>query len=118
VAEASPDYVVPATETPETKPAAPAPQAARDGQRKVIVTIWRSGDEMRDKRCIHHVHGLLISHPGDDLFAVRLVDDFKTVQIDFPNETTGYCEALVYEILEFLGPDALEVDPPFDDEYE
>jgi len=123
VAEAGPDYAVPATETeaPEPEPAAPAPQAARaprDGRRKVIVTIWRSGDDLRDKRCVHHVHGLLISYPGDDLFAVRLVDESRTVQIDFPEETTGYCEALVYEIMAFLGPDTLEVDPPFDDEYE
>jgi hypothetical protein len=81
----------------------------------VTVTIRRSGDEVHDKRCIHHVYGLLISHPGDDLFALRLVDDRKAVDVDFPNETTGYCEELAYKLVDFLGPDALQVDPPLDD---
>jgi hypothetical protein len=96
-------------------PPAPEPEYLREGARKVTVTLWRSGDEAADTRRLRRAHGILMSYPGDDMFALRLVDEQKTVEIDFPNETTSFCEALVYELAEQPLNADVWVDPPLED---
>ena len=82
------------------------------GTRRVTVALRRSGDVDYDKRCIHVAYGTLISYPGDDPFRLRLVDEQQTVDIDFPNETTYYCDELVETLTERLGAEVWIDSPP------
>lgn len=78
------------------------------------MTLWRSGDENYDTRCVQMVYRTLISYPGEDPFSLRLVDEQQSVQIDFPNETTAYCEELVAELTAQLDVEVWLDAPPDD----
>jgi DNA polymerase-3 subunit alpha len=78
--------------------------------RRVIVTLQASGDKDRDIRRIRRLHGLLTSYPGEDHFEFRVMEyNQRNYQLAFPNETTGYCEALERQLTELLGPGRVEV---------
>ncbi len=78
--------------------------------RRVIVTLQASGDKDRDVRRIRRLHGLLTSYPGEDHFEFRVMEyNQRNYQLAFPNETTGYCEALERQLTELLGPGMVEV---------
>ena len=78
--------------------------------RRVIVTLQASGDKDRDIRRIRRLHGLLTSYPGEDHFEFRVMEyNQRNYQLAFPNETTGYCEALERQLAELLGPGRVEV---------
>ena len=96
----------------ETAPAYTPRPPSNSAPTQLTVTILRSGDDDRDRRCLQVAYRTLIRYPGHDRFALRLVDEHKAVQVDFPNETTDYCEELVYELQHRLGSDVV-VDSPF-----
>jgi hypothetical protein len=78
--------------------------------RRVIVTLQASGDKDRDIRRIRRLHGLLTSYPGEDHFEFRVMEyNQRNYQLAFPNETTGYCQALERQLTELLGPGRVEV---------
>jgi DNA polymerase-3 subunit alpha len=82
----------------------------RGSPRRVVVTLHASGDKERDIRRIRRLHGLLTSYPGADHFEFRVMEyNAKNYQLAFPNDTTGYCEALERQLMELLGPGAVEV---------
>jgi DNA polymerase-3 subunit alpha len=91
-------------------PGEAAPANGRNGEpRQLRITIRRSGDHERDKRRVGQVYGLLQQRHGNDQFTFILVDAKHRVQIDFPNETTGYSYELGQSLREVLGGDALQV---------
>ena len=77
----------------------------------VTVSLCESGDRDRDVRRMRAVHGLLASYPGQDRFSFRVVEGYRTWQLEFPNDTTGYCEELEVRLLRLLGPGAIDVQP-------
>jgi DNA polymerase-3 subunit alpha len=78
---------------------------------KLKIFIPRSGEAERDKRRIERVYGELTSHPGDDIFSFILVgSDGSQVEIEFPDDTTRYCDALVERVTAILGENAIQVD--------
>jgi DNA polymerase-3 subunit alpha len=119
VAEPSPEPYAPAPGAPQSDPQdggqAPQPAPRRPARAgasepcKVWITLERSGDESRDIRRMRRIHGLLISYPGQDQFAMVIVDAEKHVVIDFPNATTGYCPELHAQLVEKLGEEAIQV---------
>ncbi len=115
VAEPSEPYTPPAKTAeqgaPQQAPRAPRRQTRGEakGPRKVWVTFARSGDEKRDIRRMRQIHNVLISYPGEDRFAMVIVDQEKQVVIDFPNATTGYCPALHAQLVEKLGEEGIQV---------
>jgi hypothetical protein len=87
--------------------AAPASQP-----RCVVVTIHATGNKERDVRRLRRVHGLLTSYPGADYFQFNIFEyNQRNYQLTFPNDTTGYCEALERQLVELLGPGTVEVQP-------
>jgi hypothetical protein len=81
------------------------------GPLMVTVSLCESGDRDRDVRRMRAVHGLLASYPGQDRFCFRVVEGYRTWQLEFPNDTTGYCEELEVRLLRLLGPGAVDVQP-------
>jgi DNA polymerase III subunit alpha len=94
-----------------------AARAIREGtpvavgpRQKVIVTFRGSGDRDRDARVLRRVHGLLTSYSGQDVFEFVIYEEgAHGSQVRFPNDSTGYCEALAHQLAELLGPGSVEV---------
>jgi hypothetical protein len=81
-----------------------------ESARRVIVTLQASGDKERDIRRIRRLHGLLTSYPGEDHFEFRVIEyNERNYQLAFPNDTTGYCEALERQLTDLLGPGRVEI---------
>jgi DNA polymerase-3 subunit alpha len=100
------------------KPQPPVPvQANRaerqvEGPRHLRVHLQRSGDDARDRRKLERVHGALISFPGPDHFSLVLVsEDGSGLEIDFPGDTTRYCDSLVSKLERIVGDSAIQVEP-------
>jgi len=51
----------------------------------------------------------LQQYKGEDRFSLYLADERKRVQLDFPNDTTGYCLELEQALVQMLGAGALRV---------
>jgi hypothetical protein len=82
-----------------------------DDLRRVVVTVEPTGDTEQDKRRLRRVHGLLTTYPGHDRFTLVVHERQRWRELDFPNDTTGYCAALAKQLQDLLGPDAVTTRP-------
>ncbi len=91
--------------------ASEAPAYAAPGPRqRVVVTFFGSGDKERDSRILRRAHGLLTSYSGRDSFEFLIFEDQEhSYQVRFPNDSTGYCEALARQLSDLLGPECVDV---------
>ncbi len=80
-----------------------------DGLRHLHITLTRSGDQERDIQLLGQVHDLLQQYKGEDRFSLYLADERKRVQLDFPNDATGYCLELEQALIQMLGAGAVRV---------
>jgi DNA polymerase-3 subunit alpha len=74
------------------------------------IIIRRTGDQEQDIRLLGRVHEVLHQFEGQDQFSLYLADGRRRIQLDFPNDTTGYCSALAQQLTEILGHGALQLD--------
>jgi DNA polymerase-3 subunit alpha len=81
----------------------------RNGPLHLHITLNRSGDQERDIQRLGRVHDLLQQYKGEDRFSLYLADERKRVQLDFPNDTTGYCLELEQALVRMLGAGAVRV---------
>jgi hypothetical protein len=95
-----PPYIIPPTQTP-------------NGQLMFMITvILRSnGDKVRDQLRLRQIYGTLISYPGNDRFTFHIFEQDSGHFIEFPNDTTGYCQELIDRIKEFVGSENVIVEP-------
>ena len=75
------------------------------------VRFRRTGDPARDRRRLEKVHGVLSSFPGPDRFSIVVLGGEDAIEIDFPNDTTRYCDALAEQLAHLLGEDAVQLEP-------
>ena len=111
----SPDEGPAATEPPPapsaaTETAPSAGGAAFAPRRDIVVTIRPSGDVDAEKQRLTQVHLLFMKYPGSDRFRIRLQRGSGIFELEFPNATTRYCDALLQELRQFIPPDALRVE--------
>jgi DNA polymerase-3 subunit alpha len=81
------DYVTVSRPVDEDKYRAQTPRHLR-------ITIARSGDHEQDKNLLAQVHELLVGYEGEDRFSLYVPDGVRSIQLDFPNDTTRYCPEL------------------------
>jgi DNA polymerase-3 subunit alpha len=74
------------------------------------IIIQRSGDQEQDMHLLGRVHEVLHQFEGQDRFSLYLASGRQRVQLDFPNDTTGYCSSLAQQLTDMLGQGALLVD--------
>ncbi|MCB9452682.1 MAG: DNA polymerase III subunit alpha [Anaerolineaceae bacterium] len=122
---------IPATE-PQLAPAAPSHRAGSepdwmddDGEaiadippmeeetpqeeRWLMVYFKRSEDAEKDRRRLRRLHGILTKYPGQDRFSIVIEGMNQSFKMEFPNDTTAYCDSLVKDLLSVVGEDNLEV---------
>ena len=93
-----------------TKVVTTATPSAAPPVRTVRVTLTRSGEQTRDVQTLRRVHSLLVGHPGLDRFVIHLVDGAgKSVELEFPNDTTHYSPELARELAAVVGAEAVQV---------
>ena len=108
VAGGNDDEVEIAPPTVETKTVTP-PVEAESVSRHVRVEVARTDDPDKDKRKLQRIHGALISQPGKDRFSIVLIQGDRTVEFDFPNETTRYCPELLEKLSRIINPASVRI---------
>jgi DNA polymerase III subunit alpha len=68
-------------------------------ERWLMIYLRRSDDADQDRRRLRRLHGLLTQYPGKDRFTIVIEDSKSAYKMEFPNNTTDYCDDLVQELL-------------------
>lgn len=101
-------------EMPELMPAylvSSAPSEASEGVTRMLTVVLRSTkDKMRDVLRIRRIHGLAISYPGNDHFAVHVFEKGRGYLVEFPNFTCGVCDELVSRLGAMAGDENVKVE--------
>lgn len=60
---------------------------------------------------LRQIHSLLTEREGQDHFIIRVVGGADgAVELEFPNQTTGYCPELVEALEEILGEKTVQLE--------
>ena len=103
----------PATPRPAPPPAPPDGEAERSSAPyRLTVQVPRSADHQADIKLLGQVYQLLISYSGQDRFSLRVKNGAGMVDLDFPNNQTRYCVALMKALDGLLGRGRVEVAAP------
>jgi hypothetical protein len=78
--------------------------------RQLTITLRSTGDHERDKRRIKTLHGLLTAQHGRDKFSFQIFENSKGYLIDFPNDTTRICPALLDQLKKLIGEESWRVE--------
>lgn len=71
-------------------------------RRVLVVQIARDEAPERITRKIHHLHGWLGSHPGEDQFAFQFYAEGRWQEYVFPNESVQISESLLNQLNAFV----------------
>ncbi|MEP6984200.1 MAG: hypothetical protein ABI970_01280, partial [Chloroflexota bacterium] len=71
--------------------------------RWMMIYFQRSEDAEKDRRRLRRLHGILTAYPGKDRFSIVLEDAKQSFKMEFPNDTTAYCDDLVSDLLTIVG---------------
>jgi DNA polymerase-3 subunit alpha len=69
----------------------------------MMIYFQRSEDAEKDRRRLRRLHGILTAYPGKDRFSIVLEDAKQSFKMEFPNDTTAYCDDLVSDLLTIVG---------------
>jgi len=75
----------------------------RETVHMITVVMRASGDKTRDVLRIRRIHGVVMSFPGNDRFALRVYEKGHGYLIEFPNFTTGLCPELISRLKLLVG---------------
>lgn len=80
-------------------------------RRKLIVTLFRTGDDEADYRLLRLIYSEALAYPGTDELCVyaQYPDEKQRLRIDFPNLTIHVCEPLVKKLIDRLGNECVSV---------
>ncbi len=68
----------------------------------INVHIPRSNNTKQDRLKLRRIHAACMSYPGEDTFSIVIEGGKKNQVMDFPNHTTGMCEALMKDLSEIV----------------
>jgi DNA polymerase-3 subunit alpha len=121
---------VPPARGPAAAPAAPAaepvaplpppllpevqrpPLARGDAPPQMVTVVLRSsGDRARDILRMRRIHGMLISYPGHDRFAIYVIERKRGYRLEFPNDTTALHDELRARLESLVGAENVKVEP-------
>ena len=71
-------------------------------RRVLVVQIAKDEAPERITRKIHHLHGWLGSHPGEDQFAFQFYAEGRWQEYVFPNESVQISESLLNQLNAFV----------------
>jgi DNA polymerase-3 subunit alpha len=89
----------------------PVVTAGGDQVQMITVVLRASGDRTRDVLRLRRIHGMAMTYPGSDRFAVHVFEKGRGYLLEFPNFTTGVCPELVAKLQFLVGADNVRVEP-------
>ncbi len=78
-------------------------------QVQIVVHLQRSKEPNKDRRRLRRIHRTFTGYPGRDRFSIVIHSGKSTSTMDFPNHTTGYCDALLHDLSAIVGADSIEI---------
>jgi DNA polymerase-3 subunit alpha len=72
-------------------------------ERWMMIYFRRSDDPEKDRRRLRRLHGLLLTYPGRDRFSIIIEGGDSDYKMEFPNDTTDCCEALITDLVSIVG---------------
>jgi DNA polymerase-3 subunit alpha len=109
-AEALPPPSIVAALPAQQDPMAASPEETQYPRQMVTVYLRASGDRTRDILHLRRIHGTLISFPGEDQFALFMIEAGRSYVLEFPNYTTGVCEDLLGRLRLLVGGDNVRLE--------
>lgn len=89
-----------------------SPEVQQEGQLRMVTVVLRSsGDKTRDNLRIRRIYGTFISYPGNDRFAFYVFEGKRGYLLEFPNDTTGFCNELHSHLATIAGVENVRVEP-------
>ncbi|MEO1289711.1 MAG: hypothetical protein AAFV93_18265, partial [Chloroflexota bacterium] len=75
-----------------------------------LAAHFKRGDEpKRDRLRLRRIHAVFMTYPGEDTFSIVIQGRGKPTVMDFPNHTTGMCEALLKDLRDIVGDDGIHI---------
>lgn len=82
----------------------------KDEFRMMTIILRANRNESdRGRMQMKRVVNVLRSYPGKDKFGLMIFENGKRVDLEFPNDTTGYCSELMQRLKEMVGEDNVQV---------
>ena len=75
----------------------------------VFLGLTESDDSSGDSLLLREVIGALLEHPGSDRVNLEIHTGGRTVVMDLPVVSTGYCEGLHQRLESLLGPNTVRL---------
>lgn len=88
-----------------------APPRPEGPPQMVTVVLRSSGDRARDILRMRRIHGMLISYPGDDRFAIYVIERKRGYRLEFPNDSTHITDELRARLEQVVGAENIKVEP-------
>ncbi|TAK11820.1 MAG: DNA polymerase III subunit alpha [Anaerolineae bacterium] len=101
----------PVAPPPVILPQKPASRSRGDAPQMVTVVLRSSGDRARDILRMRRIHGMLISYPGDDRFAIYVIEKKRGYRLEFPNDSTLFTDELRSRLEQVVGAENIKVEP-------
>jgi DNA polymerase-3 subunit alpha len=90
---------------------APLQDVGNTGQIRMLTVVLRSSnDKTRDVLRLRRIHGIIMTYPGDDRFAVQVYEKGRGYLLEFPNSTTGITQELLDRLHGLVGVENIRVD--------
>jgi DNA polymerase-3 subunit alpha len=89
----------------------PTPPVEQAGEARMVTVVLRSsGDKTRDVLRLRRIHGILMSYPGEDRFALQVYERGRFYLLEFPNFSCGICQELLDRLSTLVGRENLRVE--------
>jgi hypothetical protein len=89
----------------------PTPPLGQEGEIRMVTVVLRSsGDKTRDVLRLRRIHGILMSYPGEDRFALQVYERGRFFLMEFPNFSCGICQDLMDRLAQLVGRENLRVE--------
>jgi hypothetical protein len=83
----------------------------QEGAVKMVTVLVRSsGDRTRDVLRLRRLHGILISYPGNDRFAIHVFEKGRGYLLEFPNYTAGVCPEMISRLTALVGRENIRLE--------
>jgi hypothetical protein len=83
-----------------------------DGEVRMLTVVLRaSGDKTRDVLRLRRIHGMMLTYPGIDRFAVQVFERGRSYLLEFPNSSTHICQELLDRLYALVGVENTRIDP-------
>lgn len=81
-----------------------------DEVRMLTVVLRSSGDKARDVLRLRRIHGIILSYPGNDRFAVQVYERGRFFLLEFPNLACGVCQELLDRLTKLVGAENIRLE--------